>query len=84
VANINRQLPKGKKPILHQPVLKGVNVLPLDMQEDWIARLNHQNLSKTVIEAAQEGWTSKLHGQHPIPPVVHGASFGKGDKPWEY
>jgi len=84
VSNINRQLPKGKKPIVHQPVLKGVNVLPLDMQEDWIARLNHQNLSKTVIEAAQEGWTSKLHGKHPIPPVVHGADFGRGQKPWEY
>ena len=84
IANLNRQMPKGKKPVLHTPVLKGVNVLPLDMQEDWIARLNHQNLSKTVIEAAQQGWTTKLHGKHPIPPVVYGADFGRGKKPWEY
>jgi len=84
VANINRQMPKTGKPVLHQPVLRGVNVLPLDMQEDWIARMNHQNITKTVTEAAQEGWTSKMHGKHPIPPVVYGAEFGKGPKHWEY
>jgi DNA-directed RNA polymerase subunit beta' len=84
VAGLNRGLPKGKKPIVHQPVLKGVNVLPLEMQEDWLARLNHQNLTKTIVEAAQEGWVSKLHGAHPIPSVVHGARIGKGKMPWEY
>jgi len=83
VTSFNKKLPKDGRPIVHQPILKGVNVLPLDMQEDWMARLNHQNLSKTIIEAAQQGWTSKLHGAHPIPPVVYGAEMGKG-KPGEY
>ena len=84
VAGLNRNLAKGGKPIVHKPVLKGVNVLPHEMQEDWIAKLNHQNLTKTIVQAAQEGWISKLHGPHPIPPVVHGARIGKSKMPWEY
>jgi len=83
VANLNRKN-KGSKPIMHTPILKGVNMLPLDMQEDWIARMNHQRLSQTVVEAAQQGWTSRLHGKHPIPPVVFGAEMGKNKKPGEY
>jgi DNA-directed RNA polymerase subunit beta' len=82
VADLNKT-GKGMKPIVHRPILKGVNVLPLDMQEDWMARMNHQNIKSTVIEAAQQGWTSKLHGKHPIPPVVYGTGLGRG-KPGEY
>lgn len=82
VANMNRQV-KGGKPILHNPVLKGVNVLPLDMQEDWMARMNHQNIKSTVTEAAQQGWTTKTQGKHPIPPVVLGTGLGR-NKPGEY
>jgi DNA-directed RNA polymerase subunit beta' len=82
VANMNRQT-KGGKPILHSPVLKGVNVLPLDMQEDWMARMNHQNIKATVVDAAQQGWTTKTQGRHPIPPVVLGTGLGRS-KPGEY
>ena len=82
VANMNRQA-NGQKPVIHNPVLKGVNVLPLDMQEDWMARLNHQTIKSTVVEAAQQGWTTKIQGKHPIPPVVYGAGLGRS-KPGEY
>ena len=84
VANLNRTVLKGKRPVMHRPVLKGVDVLPLDMQEDWIAKLNHERLSQTVVEAAQQGWKSSVHGKHPIPPVVYGAEIGRTKKPWEY
>lgn len=77
VSNINRTMPKGSRPIIHEPILKGVNVLPLEMQEDWIAKLNHENLSETIIDAAQRGWTSSIHSQHPIPAIVYGAEIGK-------
>jgi DNA-directed RNA polymerase subunit beta' len=82
----NRKKGKDAKPVEHTPVLRGVHQLPLDMQTDWIARMNHERLKETVVEAAQQGWSSQLHGTHPIPPMVHGAEFGKGtpDKPWEY
>ena len=82
VSNLNRKY-KDFDPIIHQPILKGVDVLPMEMQEDWIAKLNHQDLKRTVLDAAQQGWTSQLHGMHPIPPVVFGAEFGQWE-PGEY
>jgi len=74
------------KPVLHTPVLRGVKTIPLDVQEDWMARLNHEHLKSTLIEAAQQGWQSNLHGMNPIPALMHGAEFGKGTKkePWAY
>lgn len=77
---------QGAKPVVHTPVLRGVKTIPLDVQEDWMARLNHEHLKSTLVEAAQQGWQSNLHGLHPIPPLIHGAEFGKGTKkePWSY
>lgn len=76
----------GKLPIRHTPVLKGVKQIPLDVQTDWLARLNHENLRGTIIDAAQQGWASQLHGDHPIPPLIYGSEFGRGtkEKPWAY
>ena len=77
---------RGKQPVRHTPVLKGVKQIPLDVQTDWLARLNHENLRGTIVDAAQQGWASQLHGDHPIPPLIYGAEFGKGtkEKPWSY
>ena len=76
----------GKLPVRHAPVLLGVKQIPLEVQEDWLARLNHENLRGTIVDAAQQGWSSQLHGEHPIPPLIYGAEFGKGTKkkPWSY
>lgn len=81
----NKKNKKGS-PVKHTPVLRGVKQIPLDVQEDWMARLNHEHLRSTIIEASQQGWSSDLHGLNPIPPLVHGVEFGKGtkDKPWRY
>lgn len=81
----NKQNQKAK-PVVHTPVLRGVKTIPLDVQEDWMARLNHEHLKSTLVEAAQQGWQSNLHGLHPIPPLMYGAEFGKGTKkePWAY
>jgi DNA-directed RNA polymerase subunit beta' len=68
---------KGKKPVMHQPVMRGVKQVPLDMQEDWLARLNHEKLKETIIEGSQRGWSSDIHGTHPIPPLIYSAEFGK-------
>jgi len=80
VSSLNRSMAKGERPIVHEPILKGVNVLPLDMQEDWMAKLNHEGLADTVISAAQQGWRSHIHGLHPIPAVVYAAELGKPPK----
>lgn len=68
---------KSKKPVLHQPVMRGVKQVPLDMQEDWLARLNHEKLKETIVEGSQRGWSSDIHGTHPIPPLIYSAEFGK-------
>jgi len=78
VDNMNRMLPSGSKKMKIQPFLRGVNIMPLEKSEDWIARLNHRRLSDTIVEAAQQGWKSQIHGVNPIPALAYGAEFGKG------
>ena len=78
---------KGKeKPVKHTPILSGVDMLPLELQEDWIARLQSRNLRSTIIDAASEGWRSKVHSTHPIPGMAVGKEFGLGtpEMPWLY
>ncbi len=77
VKKLNEQLVhQGKKPILHAPVLKGIDVLPLEVQEDWMAKLQHQKLKNTLLEAAATRGVSSIHGVHPIPGIAYGAEFG--------
>jgi DNA-directed RNA polymerase subunit beta' len=67
---------QGLRPIEHTPTLKGVNMLPLSLQEDWMAKLQHQKLKTTISDAAAISAISHLHGTHPIPGMVYGAEFG--------
>lgn len=77
IAALNRELvAKGKQPVQHAPILKGVDIMPLAVQEDWMAKMNHNRLRGTVIEAAATGGISNLHGEHPIPGMAYGAEFG--------
>jgi DNA-directed RNA polymerase subunit beta' len=77
VRAINAELTKaGKKPIEHVPVLKGVDMLPLEVQEDWMAKLHYNRLRETLQSAASTGAVSHLHGLHPIPGIAYGAEFG--------
>lgn len=74
---VNRQLVKeGKKPIEHKPVLKGVDMMPLSLREDWMAKLQHQRLGQTILEAASTNGRSNIHGLHPVPGMAYGAEFG--------
>tara|TARA_Y100000310_G_scaffold315372_1_gene365814 strand:- start:203 stop:868 length:666 start_codon:yes stop_codon:yes gene_type:complete len=75
VSAYNKKNPK--KAVKHQPILKGVNLLPLEMQEDWMARMGFNNLHRTVKEAAREGWKTNIHGFHPTPAMAYGKEFGK-------
>ena len=86
VREYNRNQKSDEERVKHRPVLTGVKMLPLEMQEDWLARMQSTNLRKTIIDAASEGWRSVLHGTHPIPGMAVGAGFGVGTKeePWLY
>ena len=78
VETLNKELKAhGKGLITHKPVLRGVNLLPLDMTTDWMARLNHQKLRGTMMEGAAQGWASDIHGRHPVPGLMYGAEFGR-------
>ena len=66
----------GKRPIEHKPVLKGVDMMPLSLREDWMAKLQHQRLTQTLLDAASTLGKSDIHGLHPVPGIAYGAEFG--------
>lgn len=80
IKKLNEMELKGKNPIVHTPVLKGLDMLPLELHDDWMAKLQHQRLTKTLMEAAARGEKSNIHGMHPIPGVAFGAQFGMTSK----
>lgn len=82
----NRNLEPGHEPIEARPVLKGMAQGILDVQEDWLARLNFRRLKETIMEGAAKGWKTNLHSTNPVPAYAYGAEFGEGTKrePWKY
>jgi len=76
IAVNKRLIREGKKPIEHKPVLKGVDIMPLAVQEDWMAKMQHIKLNQTLLDAAATGGRSSIHGMHPIPALAYGAEFG--------
>jgi DNA-directed RNA polymerase subunit beta' len=74
----NRHLPEGHAPIIHEPVLKGARQMALDQHEDWMARLNFQELRGSLLEGAARRWRTNIHGTNPIPAYASGAEFGTG------
>jgi DNA-directed RNA polymerase subunit beta' len=77
VNKLNKELRReGKKEIVHEPTLRGVEMMPLSVQEDWMAKLQHQRLTGTLLEAAATGAASNVHAYHPIPGAAYGAEFG--------
>lgn len=82
----NKNLSPGEKPIEHAPILKGTAILPVDLSEDWLARMQTTHLKSTLLEGVARGWKSDIHGLLPVPGMAYGAEFGKGtkEKPWGY
>lgn len=73
----NSSNPKAK-PVKFKYIMRGTTTLPLDVQEDWIARLAYKHIRLNLQEAAALQQESKIHGPSPIPGLVYGAEFGKG------
>ena len=72
VRAVNAQLQRaGKKPAKYSPIIKGVDVMPRVVHDDWMAKLNYNRLTKTLTDAAAEGSVSDLHGLHPIPGIAN-------------
>ena len=58
-------------------VMKSATSVPR-MNPDWMARMAHQGLKRTVLQAAHTNEKSNIHGTHPVPAYVHGVTFGEG------
>jgi hypothetical protein len=41
-----------------------------------MAKLQHENLKSTLLDAAASGAVSHIHGAHPVPSIAYGAEFG--------
>jgi len=82
----NSNLKSGAKPIKHTPILKGTNIMPIEMQTDWLARMQTTRLKDTLLEGAAKGWKAQVHGTHPVPGMAYGKEFGLGtdEAPWLY
>jgi len=60
-----------------RPVATPLTRTPL-LDPDWMARMQHRYLGRTLVDAALYGQTSDIHGVQPTPAYVHGAEFGQG------
>jgi DNA-directed RNA polymerase subunit beta' len=76
LAHVNKVNQDLKDKVVHEPVIKGVNMLPHDMHSDWMAKLQHERLTGTITEAAATMGRANIHGSHPIPGLAYGAEFG--------
>lgn len=73
----------GKRPIKFDRQVMGVHQVPLE-GENWLAKLNFQNLKSSIIDAGVHGRSADLHGPNPISAYMYGAEFGKGRSDWSY
>jgi len=60
-------------------VMKPATTIP-KLNPDWMARLSHQGLKSSILQAAHTGEIANIHGVHPVPAYVYGVEFGQGTK----
>jgi len=64
------------------------NMVPFDrvvsQQEDWLAALNHRFLKDQIIDAANTGKKTDIHGFNPISAYAYGTEFGTGSSKVTY
>ena len=81
VNSLNRELAKAGRPLIeHTPTIRGVETVPFDLQDDWIAKLQHRRIIDTITGAAALGSAAHIHGTHPITGLAYGARFGLTSK----
>lgn len=60
-----------------QPIMKSVIQTPL-LRDDWMSRMSHRYLKKTLMEGAGMGLASNLRSSNPVPAYVMSNRFGQG------
>ena len=56
----------------YRSILRGVDVAPRELNEDFLAQLNFNNIRGTLTDAAAKGAQSDYHSHHPIPALATG------------
>jgi hypothetical protein len=67
------------KPVGFEPSMQSVVKTP-EFSDDWIGRLGSSYLKTRLLEDAQTGATSEVHGIHPLPGIAKGTEFGESRK----
>lgn len=82
VVAANRDMDK-KDRARHSPIIKGIMTMPSAITShkdaDWMGMLGFKYLKKTIREGASQGWSSDIHGYHPVPGLAYASEFGKGE-----
>ena len=72
----NEDQSNKNKRIIAEPMLRGINTAPL-MSEDWIQRLNFQQLKNTLLEGPSQAWGSPISSPFsPLSAFAYGAEIG--------
>ena len=61
------------------PEITGIRKIPT-ISDDWIEKLVFENLKKSLVESAETGAKTDIHGYKPYPAITFGAEFGKGER----
>ncbi len=60
------------------PVMAPATRNPL-LNPDWMIRMGHRYLKQSLLEGAQRGHSSNIHGPSPVPGLVFSSEFGAGE-----
>jgi len=71
------------KPFILEPKIMPFRSVP-GYKEDPIATMSHKYIKKTIIDAANEGRSSDIHGYEPMPAYVYGAEIRRKDPTGKY
>lgn len=61
------------------PIMKSMIQTPL-LSDDWMSRLSHRYLKKTLLDGAGMGMVSDVSSTAPVPAYIASGQFGMGDR----
>ena len=86
-AAVAERMQKQYPGMVFVPVLKGVNVAPRELREDYMSQLNSTGIRRSLTQSAASAATSNLHGLHPVPGMGAAREFNRpipGSTPGAY
>ncbi|MCS4157786.1 hypothetical protein [Salinibacter ruber] len=81
----NQQAGDDEDPVVAEGQLTPVGKVPFH-GENWLSKMNFQNLKRELTTSAQEGHEAEIRGTSPVSAYMYGKGFDKGLDPdrWEF